>query len=273
MARPVIGLRVVLVCGIAMVSALTSTRAADPEISATWRDADVAVDGSIADWARLQRVGTGPAVAVQNDADALYLAVASNDATVRVQLATGLVVWLDPTARNRQTFGLRLEGLAPRPLAGTTPDASARDLSDRVQNTIEEFDLLGPARLQRRLIDSAAAVGITLSSGVEEETVVYELRLPLAKTDATPHAVGVVPGATLSIGLETPADPRPPRRANRLADPMNTNPWLDPWGYGGYFSQPPPPPGGWAREPKPVEFKPMKLTWARVRLAAAPTRQ
>jgi hypothetical protein len=259
-----------LVASGALVPGLVSTRAQDVTIAATWRSGDLAVDGSMADWVSLTRVGSGPAVAAQNDGTALYLAVASSDPTVRVQLATGLIVWLDGTARRRQTFGLRLEGLAPRPIAGTTANAGANDLSDRVLNTLDEFDLLGPARLQRRLIDNTVDMGIALASGVEDGTIVYELKVPLEKGDVTPHAIGAKPGTTVSLGIETPTDPRPARRRNRLDDPMNTNPWLDPWGYGGYFSTPPPPPGGSARAPKEVEFKPMRLVWTTVRLAAAP---
>lgn len=259
-----------LVAGGALFSALVPIRAQDATIASTWRNGDLTVDGSMADWVSLTRVGNGPAVAAQNDGTALYLAVASSDPTVRVQLATGLIVWLDGTARRRQTFGLRLEGLAPRPIAGTTANAGASDLSDRVLNTLDEFDLLGPARLQRRLIEDTTGIGIALASGVEDGTIVYELKVPLEKGDVTPHAIGVKPGATVSLGIETPADPRPARRSNRLDDPMNTYPRLDPWGYGGYFSTPPPPPGGSARAPKDVEFKPMRLVWTTVRLAAAP---
>jgi len=260
-----------LVAGGLLMATLIPARAQDGTVSAVWRSAEVAIDGSIADWSSLVRVGAGPAVAAQNDDTSLYLAIASNDPTVRVQLATGLIVWLDSTTRRRQTFGVRLEGLAPRPLAGTTPGASASPLSDRMLTTLESFDLLGPARLQRRLIDNAADVGVALASGVEDATIVYELKIPMTRTEATPHAVGATPGATISLGIETPADPRPPRTRNRLADPMNTNPWVqDPWGYGGYFTQPPPPPGGYPRTPREVEFKPMRLVWTTVRLAAAP---
>jgi len=259
----------ILGCGV-LAPSMASTRAQNAALAATWHDGNVVVDGSMTDWARLARVGTGPAVAVQNDGSTLYLAVASSDPTVRVQLATGLIVWLDGTAQRRQSFGLRLEGLAPRPIRGTTTTTAASDLADRILNPIEEFDLLGPAQLQRRLVDNPAAIGITLASGVEDETIVYELRVPLEKTDATPHAVGVKPGATIALALETPADPKPPRTRNRLDDPGNTNPWLDPWGYGGYFNTPPPPPGGYPRAPKEVEFRPMRLLWTSVRLATAP---
>jgi hypothetical protein len=260
-------LSLLVACG-TLSPALVVTRAQDAAITATWRSGEVTIDGSMAEWASLTRVGAGPAVAAQNDGTNLYLAVASSDPTVRVQLATGLIVWLDSTARRRQTFGLRLEGLAPRPISGTTGSTSANDLSDSILNPLEAFDLLGPARLQRRLIDNAADIGITLASGVEDGTIVYELKVPLERSEATPHAVGVKAGAALALGIETPADPRPLGNRRRLADPMNTNPWLDPWGYGGYFSTPPPPPGGRPRAPE--EFKPMRLLWATVRLAPAP---
>jgi hypothetical protein len=265
--RP-LALGFVVACAVLSTTAI-AMRTQETAVRAVWRDHDITIDGSMADWTSLTRVGSGPAVAAQNDGSALYLAIASNDPTVRVQLATGLIVWIDGRARRAQTFGLRLEGLAPRPLAGAAPTTSAGELSDRVLTTLEEFDLLGPARLQRRLIDNPADVGIALASGVEDGTIVYELKVPLEKTDATPHAIGVKPGATLSLGLETPADPQRTRSSRRLDDPTNTNPWLDPWGYGGYFSTPPPPPGGRPRA-RDDEFRPMRLLWATVRLAAAP---
>ena len=44
---------------------------------------------------------------------------------------------------------------------------------------------------------------------------------------------------TIAIGLETPADPKLPKRRDRLDNPTSTNPWVnDP--YGGYFNPPPP---------------------------------
>ena len=260
---------------LAVAAALTATAAAlspahpaaqASAIVATWKTSDIVIDGSMADWAVLTRIGDGPAVAAMNDATHLYLAVASNDPTVRVQLATGLIVWIDGTARRQQTFGLRVEGLSPRPLSGSAPPAET--LPDRVRNPLDRFDLLGPARLQRRLIDDAAAAGFALASGVEDDTVVYEMQIPLAKTDDRPYAVGTQPGSTVSVGLETPPALRQSRERRRLADPRNTKPWLDPGGYGGYFTTPPPPPGGWPKAPP--ELKPLKLLWTSVRLADVP---
>jgi hypothetical protein len=222
------------------------------------------------DWSSLVRVGDGPAVAAQNDDTFLYLVVASNDADVRLQLATGLIVWVDRTGRRQQAVGLRLEGLAPRPLAGGTPTTTREAIPDRVLNTLDAFDLLGPARLQRRLIDDPASLGFVVASGVENDTVVYEMKVPLAKTATAPHAVDAQPGAVVSLGMETPPDLQRARNRSRLDSPMSTSPWVqDPWGYGGYFTTPPPPPGG--RPKPPPELKPMRLLWTTIRLATAPS--
>ncbi len=246
-----------------------ATAARDQRIDAAWRATDLQMDGSLGDWPSLARVDDGPVVAAQNDAETLYLAVASNDPIVREQLARGLVVWLDAAKRKAQTFGVRLEGLQHRPLPGATPDPGTGDPFARTfdLNRLDRFDLLGPAKLQRRLIDNPDDVGIALAAGVEDGTMVYELRLPLAKSDATPYAVGTRPGSTISLGLESPRDPRTPKTRNTLDDPWNTNVWIfDP--YAAFYDWPRQPGSSDAARDRPLE--PMDLIWTDLRLAAAP---
>jgi hypothetical protein len=105
-----------LLAAIAVVASLAMR--AQGAITAGWLDDPIDVDGSTGDWPRLQRVGSGPAVAVRNDADTLLLAIASDDERVREQLATGLVVWIDATGRRRpryEAFESQTERLAPAP--------------------------------------------------------------------------------------------------------------------------------------------------------------
>jgi hypothetical protein len=248
--------------------ALAPLSAQSRTITSSWLADEISVDGSMTDWPSLVRVEDGPAVAAQNNDDTLLVVVASNDERVREQLATGLIVWIDASGRRGQTFGVRLEGLRPPSLTGAGATAAPDPLADTVLMKHDAFDLLGPARLQRRLIDDPESAGIQVATGVEHGMIAYELRIPLRESDTTPYAIGVAPGTRISIGLETPEPPRV-RDRRRLADPMNTNPWIyDPWGYGNYF-RPPPPPGGGdrAREPEPV--KPMKLLWTTVQLATS----
>ena len=56
-----------------------AARVADPTLSSSWRTVDVTIDGSTGDWLKLNSLERGPAIAIQNDADYLYLAVATSD--------------------------------------------------------------------------------------------------------------------------------------------------------------------------------------------------
>ncbi len=259
-----------LLAGCAMLcAALATTRAADDVIAAGWRSSTIDVDGALADWNRLEPVRHGPLVAAQNDQDALYLVVASDDATVRRQLATGLIVWMDASDRRAQTFGLRLDGPAPPPLPTPAAAGDPSDLPPSGSRTKRDaFDLLGPAKHQRRLVEQAGERGLALASGIDGQSVVFELKVPLDRTAATPYAVGARPGTTIALGLETPAEPKRRDRDDGLQHPMATTPWVnDP--RGGYFN--PPPPTNSADQPaREKPLKPMKLAWVSVKLAAAP---
>jgi hypothetical protein len=243
-------------------------RGADVTLASAWRSSPITVDGLLTDWNGLERVEQGPTVAARNDATSLYLAVASDDTVIRRQLASGLVVWFDASNGRAQAFGVRLEGLAPRPLPGATPDAATSGELPRngTQTVLDRFDLLGPEKNQRRLVDQPASYGMAFASGVDGRSVVYELKVPLEKSASTPYAIGAAPGRTVAIGIQTPEAPRLPRTGDGGSDRMAPDPWLvDPY-YGGYFNPPPPTFSG--DQPKKDQvLKPMKLLWVSVKLA------
>lgn len=238
-----------------------------PVLESAWRVREIVIDGQVGDWERLQRVGDGPAVAIDNDQTSLRVAVATNDEVVRRQLATGLVVWIDADGRRRQSFGLRLEGLVRRPLPGATPGATAATLppGGTSSTVLDQVDVLGPGRGQRRLIEDPASVGIRAAVGTEGGAIGFEIEIPLERTPAAPHAVGARPGSTISVGLETPPDPKTPRERGPLD---SSYPYIyDPYWM---FFNPPPPTNAQNRPPKEVVIKPLKLLWAGARLASPP---
>ncbi len=67
----------------------------------------------------------------------------------------------------------------------------------------------------RLVLDRDAATGITSGLSLEGGTMVLELKVPLAQTDATPYAVGARPGSVtgIGIGIETPEVDREALRA------------------------------------------------------------
>jgi hypothetical protein len=193
-----------LVCALALVVA-----AAPPGLTSTWRTHAVNIDGMASEWPKLESIARGPEVGAVNDEEFLYLAVSTNDDAIRPLLETGLIVWLDPNGAKAQTFGVWVPGPVLRALPGANPappsDSSPTGISTR---TLDHFDLLGPGKSQRRLVDLTAALGIELASGTQENKLIYELRIPLTKTAERLYAVGAGPGRTIGLGIATPEAPK-----------------------------------------------------------------
>ncbi len=244
----------------------------DPTVVSTWKTGEVKIDGRVDDWSQLTPIPKGPMVAAMNDGDALYLAIASRDSTVRGTLAAGLVVWLDPSANRKADIGLQLPGsfiLPPGAKLGAKVDVSAQPAPP---DEIDEVDWLGPGK-RRRLLTITPAFGVALASGTEGNVLAYEVRLPLATSPDHPFAVGAEPGRTIAIGLFTPDVPK----ATRRREPGSTtgsmggyNPY-DPYGtgiYGGMGVANGPPP---MMQSEPSPEKPPKMqVWLRLQLARRP---
>jgi hypothetical protein len=206
--------------------------AAAAGLTSGWRTDAVAVDGLSAEWAKLEPLERGLLVGAVNDAEFLYLVVAARDAESIPYLATGLIVWLDPAGRRAETFGVRLQGVERPPLPGMTPNAAAATAPTGISTTVlDRFDVLGPGKNQRRLVDLSPELGIELASSYSENEVAYELKIPLQKTSAHPYAVGAAAGRTIGLGIATPDSP-----ANRSLQPrlVGDSGMIggDPW-YGG----------------------------------------
>jgi len=207
-----IWMRRAVVTGTVLMAGL-AVPAADQRLSSRWQTLDIAVDGDPTDWPPLVALDEAPAVAATNDGEFFYLVVSSDDPAVVNLIATGLIVWIDPAGKKAQTFGVWVPGVIDRPLPGATPDvepdAALRGVSTEV---LDRFDLLGPGKNQRRLVDVTPDLAIELASGVREGQVIYELKLPLERTDARPYAVGAPAGKTIGLGLATPEAPQGSRR-------------------------------------------------------------
>jgi hypothetical protein len=70
--------------------------------------------------------------------------------------------------------------------------------------SIDDFDVYGPEKSERHRIRMDPAFGITMAAAMTEGTLVYELKLPMKKTEAHPYAVGAGPGSQLAFAVATP---------------------------------------------------------------------
>jgi hypothetical protein len=74
------------------------------------------------------------------------------------------------------------------------------------------LELYGPGKGDAHNFIVDAAPGIAVKVGQVEGYLVYELKLPLARTSETPYAIEAKPGSLIGVGLETPKFERPERR-------------------------------------------------------------
>jgi len=192
----------------ATLSALSAVvAAAPPVLTAAWRTEAIVVDGLSNEWPQPVALERGPSVSVLNDNEFLYLLVTTTDPQIGHLLSTGLIVWLDPAGGKSQSFGVRIAGPEERPLRGASdvpPDFS----SGVITNVLDRFDLLGPGKNQRRLVDMTPAMGMEFATGLTEKMITYELKLPLKKSAERLYAAGAAPGATVGLGIATPEAPR-----------------------------------------------------------------
>ena len=204
-------------------------------LTSGWRTDTVNVDGLSGEWSTLGPIERGLSVGAVNDGEYLYLVVSAKEPEAIAYLSTGLIVWLDPAGRRAETFGLRLEGVEQPPLPGMTPTAPAASSTSITTTVLDRFDLLGPGKNQRRLVDITPDLGIQLASSRAEGEVAYELRIPLQKTAARIYAVGAAPGRRIGLGIGTPAAPVSNAERPRL---VGDSGFIggDPW-YGGGFAK------------------------------------
>ncbi len=182
-------------------------------IAARWPAGPITIDGDQSDWqgALNRPEGRDFAVGVMNDDTWLYVTLSSpNRRTLGQIVRGGFTVWLDPAGRQRKRFGLRYPiGAVNLGLEERTGLRSRRERPDpeallaTVQASESAVEVIGPARHDLAHVPPAGEDGIQVALGWSPYgRFVYELRIPLAVSDTTPHAVGAAPGQTIAIGLE-----------------------------------------------------------------------
>jgi len=156
---------------ILIVSMAAVLAAKKPLLTSQWRDRELTIDGDSGDW-------PGP---------------------------------LRPIEENHPTRGGG-GGYRRGPGGGggghSTGDSGSGDSShptspDQVEPT-NRLEVYGPQKDDAHSFVADMAPGITVKTGQADGYLVYELKVPLAKTTAAPYAIETKPGAVIGIGIETP---------------------------------------------------------------------
>ena len=201
------------------------------QIESHWRDRDVVIDGDNGEWAGplLPVEENHPIItAAMNDGQFLYVVLSTSDMAARRQIMRqGLIVWFDPSGGDKKHFGVKFPvGRLPEDTSGRrggyhrapgggrpagdpgSGDPAQPDQPAQVEPT-NRLEVYGPQKDDAHSFVTDMAPGIAVKVGEVQGYLVYELKVPLARTADLPYAIEAKPGAAIGFGLETPKMERP----------------------------------------------------------------
>lgn len=261
-----------LIAGLALVAGCGGA-----DLESKWLDREVVVDGASPEWwgATTYFEEEKLSVGLLNDGEFMYVALFVAEARTQAQiLAHGCTVWFDPSGDKSETFGVHYPigvalggGSRPTREDGGMPRMSPLDADSLVKVLAEGpkiLEVLGPepGELHTQGIKDN---GIEVALRLQETSLIYELKIPLAVDEAHPYGVGAEPGAKIGVGLTTPEiqrTSRPQGRGPRMGGGMG--------GPGGFPGGPGSRPVGTRGGERPEPPSPLEV-WATVRLAAPPS--
>jgi hypothetical protein len=223
---------VILLGALLVVSATGATARADDPVQSHWRTDDLRIDGVMTDWPEQTFVSKEVSASVANDAQDLYILVATSDSAVNLQLTrAGLSVYLDPKGGKGLGFGIRIPPLGNRLEPANAPRGGADE-----PPLLSYFDVLGPGDEIRR-VELEDGTGIDLRIGSSDGTFFMELKVPFATAAGRPYAPGItLAKGEFGLGIVTP-DPQ------RVARPQSSGRGGGFGGMGGGAGMPPQPKG------------------------------
>jgi hypothetical protein len=178
------------------------------ELSSTWNNNQVTIDGDANEWhsGLTNLKDTKLFVGIQNDQDFMYLCLTSPDRQFRRQLVgTGLTVWFESEGGHRvgvlYPIGMLGQGRQPLISPDETPGGDERE--HIVEQTLSDLEILGPGKDDKNLFSIVQSPGISVKVGGSQGSSVYELKVPLRKSNEHPYAVEASVGSTVNISIET----------------------------------------------------------------------
>ena len=251
-----------------LTAALVATTAqAKTKLGSVWLDREVTIDGAINEWHDSLTYIDGPDVFVGalNDDQFLYICIHSRDSDFVFQaMRRGLVIKLD--AKGSDAFEIQfpmgaLESGVRPPVRGAEFDREAA--RRKTEESLDTFLLLGPGAEDRQRIPIDNQLGIELLTDTRGGEFVYELKIPLDRSDLHPFAIDTEPGAVLSLALDTPEIDRDQMRQQMGGGRGGGMGGMPGGGKGGGGR-------GGMSDQRPEMSEPLKVR-AKIRLAASPS--
>jgi hypothetical protein len=194
------------------------------ELNSDWLDREIIVDGKSDDWlgAMYYFEDENISLGLLNDENFLYACLIAEDQFIRTQvMRQGLTLWFDPDGGKKKTFGIKY------PLGRQAGDRSMRpgfparreegergqeQFRERFKEAMTELEILGPEKDESKRMSVEEAKGIKIIVRPLSGMLVYELKVPLLRSEEYPYAVGAKAGDTIGIGFLSPKLKTGPQR-------------------------------------------------------------
>jgi hypothetical protein len=181
------------------------------DFASTLRTGDtIAIDGVNQEWSgKLVPIkDTQVSMAFYNDDQFLYLCLTTSDRATRSQIQRqGLSLWFDADGGKKKAFGLEFPlGMRGMTVVERRGDTGEPGLAQRPLDADQErIGILTSGKsTERESLRLEEAGRIQAKIGDDNGVLVYEMKVPLRKSDAAPYAIGAKPGGIIGIGLQTP---------------------------------------------------------------------
>jgi len=195
------------------------TGCGDQNINSQWKTQNIVIDGNDSDWGNSLKLydKLNALVGVQNDDKFLYLCLVTTDQQLQNKiLRRGLTIWFDKTGSNDKKFGIKypigFSGMKGQNMPGENtgierPDATGerptqQEVNQRILKNQTDMEFVG-AKNEEIRIPVAQLKGVELKLGMNDNRLVYEMRIPLSHAGGFDYAINADTGTVVSVGLET----------------------------------------------------------------------
>ena len=176
-------------------------------------DREIVIDGQFDDWqdAMTFMEKENVSVGLFNDTDFLYICLVSGNRQISHQIMIqGLTLWFDHKGGKKKIFGIRFPlgiqggGMIDARKMIRDHDDDQEKIKAMFEDSLTELEILGPDEEDRHHLEASQVSGIEASASLANETLVYELKIPLQKSEQHLYAIETISGKSVGISLETP---------------------------------------------------------------------
>jgi hypothetical protein len=185
----------------------------DTDINSVWRKQNIVIDGNDNDWdsTLVSSTDIKASLGVCNDNNYLYICFSTDDPEVESKiLMSGLTLWFRGNDDTGGRFGIRYpmgikdsdmlpfdENIKP----GIRP-VRPRKIHGSLLKDQTELEIINTDG-NRITIPVSELKDIKLKMAMDEDKLVYELRVPLNQKSSTTYALNANPGSMISLGIES----------------------------------------------------------------------